>query len=199
MSLAGDSRARVLFLPLVVAVAVVSCGARTDLAVGLPQLDAGEDVAMGEDSGCGGGGTARVVATFGTGDLAPDVFTFAIAEGFAFVETGASGNPLAIVRAPLGGGAAVTAVAGQPPGCGTASMSPFGYESLRWSPTGRPSTALRRAGVTALRHHSLATLAPTSKPRGRDHACLRHPPFRVPSDARNRAAPWPWRGSSRRP
>jgi hypothetical protein len=129
MSLDGDSCARVLFLPLVVALAVVSCGARTDLAVGVPQLDAGEDVAMGEDSGCGGGATARVVATFGTGDLAPDVFTFSVAEGFAFVETGVSGNPLAIVRAPLGGGAVVTAVAGQPPGCGTASMSPFGYES----------------------------------------------------------------------
>ena len=128
MSLDGNSRARVLFLTLVVALAVVSCGARTDLAVGVPQLDA-EDAAMGEDSGCGGGATAQVVATFGTGDLAPDVFTFAVAEGFAFVETGASGNPLAIVRAPLGGGAAVTAVAGQPPGCGAASMSPFGYES----------------------------------------------------------------------
>jgi hypothetical protein len=123
MALAADSY--VSFMSLFVAAAGLSCGARTDLAVATPQLDAGEDVAMEGDASCGGETTARVVATFGTGDLAPDVFTFAIAKGYAFVETGRSGNPLAIVRAPLGGGPMISAVAGQFPGCGSPSTSPF--------------------------------------------------------------------------
>ena len=103
---------------LLLALSLVGCGARSELAADLPPL---------ADGGCSGrSSTPSVLATFGTGIPGPSPFALAITAQAAFVELTAGGNPQSIDRVPLQGGAPLDVIAGTD---ACPSTSPFAGES----------------------------------------------------------------------
>jgi hypothetical protein len=103
---------------LLLALPLVACGARSELASDLPPP---------ADGGCSSGSSQpTVVATFGTDDLGPTPFALAITPQGAFVELTAGGRPQAIDRVPLQGGTPEGVIAGMN---ACPSTSPFGAET----------------------------------------------------------------------
>ncbi len=103
---------------LLLALPLVACGARSELASDLPPP---------ADGSCSSGSSQpTVLATFGKGDQGPTVSAVAITPQVAFVELAAGGRPQAIDRVPLQGGTPEGVIAGTN---ACPSTSPFGAET----------------------------------------------------------------------
>jgi hypothetical protein len=129
----GPRRLRRSATGLLLALSLSSCGARSELASGIPPP---------VDGGClSGPSQPQVLATLGTGDSGPSPFALAITPQAAFVEVLLAGNPLAMERVPLGGGTSEGVIPGA---SACPSTSPFGAET----PIVTDGTTLYMIGVT---------------------------------------------------